>query len=638
MITEAAMTPQYRLENSWTPDPAPFGTLRFTLWNLSDEPLSGFRIAYTSLTRAKRPFATGGAALELRNANYHRLAPPDGTKIAPGASWSFTVSNLNRNPRHRTDGAKSAILTLADGSHHDVAVADLWPEGVALSEPPPQLPEGHAPEPFALLPWPASLDLVPGETPLALYPSPGTDAAPFHRVAALHRRLFPAARAVIALGPVPSGRAVALARDPSVPASGYRLEFAEAVTLVASDDDGTRHGLIALAQMLHGAISDRRFRFPAAGQIEDAPRYGWRGSHLDVSRQFWDADDVSRFLDILAWHRMNIFHWHLTDDEGWRLEIRALPELTSVGATRGPDEPLLPQLFNGAAPVTAFYTQEQIRAVVAKAAELGIEVIPEVDIPGHCTAALAAIEGLSDPQEAPESYHSVQGYPNNALNPAREETYDFLAKVFDEMAGLFPSRYLHIGGDEVADGSWLNSHHARLLMQEKGLTGTFELQSHFMRRVAGMLAERGKVLAGWNEVSRGGGVEPQDTLLFAWEKPEVGIELAREGYDVVMTPGQAYYLDMVQAEDWLEPGTSWAGVVPCSKTYNYEAEGDFPEDLRPRLKGIQACIWCENFTSRDYFNHMVFPRLSAVAEAAWTPKAGKDWLRFAAIAPLHPVF
>lgn len=633
------MTPPYRLETAWSADPLPCGTLRFTLWNLGAEPLAGFRLAYTSLTRAKRPFTTDGAELLLRNANYHLVAPPAGTSVPPGGSWTFAVTNLTREPRNRTDGAKSAILTLADGSHHDVAVSDLWTADRPLNPPPPRLPEGRLTEPFALLPWPAALSLVAGETPLALHPAPGSDPTAFARVASLHRRLFPASRAILSLVPVAKGRAVRLERDGSIAPGGYRLDFTETVvTLAASDEDGTRHGLIALAQMLHGAITDSRFRFPATGRIEDAPRYGWRGSHLDVSRQFWPATDIARFLDILAWHRMNIFHWHLTDDEAWRLEIRAFPTLTTIGATRGPDEVLLPQLKNGAAPVRGFYSQDEVRRLVAHAADLGIEVIPEVDIPGHSTAALAAIEGLADPQEAPESYHSIQGYPNNALNPAREETYSFLAAVFDEMVQLFPSRYLHVGGDEVADGSWLNSDHARRLMAETGLKGTFELQSHFMRRVARMLSERGRTLAGWNEVAHGGGVDPEGTLLFAWERPEVGIELAREGYDVVMTPGQAYYLDMAQSAEWLEPGLTWAGIVPCAHTYAYEAEGDFPDALRPRLKGIQACIWGEYFTSRDYFNHQVFPRLPAIAESAWTPKSGKDWLRFAAIAPLHPVF
>ena len=635
----------YRLENTWSPEPAPFGTLKVTLWNLSEAPLSDFRIAYTSLTRAMKPFTVSGAELELRDANYHRYAPPADLVVAPGESWSFEVTNLNRDPRHITDGAKSAILTLDPAgakTHVEVEVSDLYPEGRALVEPGPLLPEGKLTEPYAILPWPAALELEAGETPLALCPAPGSSRealVAFSQVEALHRRLYPEDRTVLSMVPMPGTRAVAIEKGGDFEEGAYAIEIAEVISVRAADDDGIRHGLIVLAQMLHGAtVEAASFRFPASGSITDAPRYGWRGSHLDVSRQFWDAADVTRFLDILAWHRMNIFHWHLTDDEGWRMEVKAYPQLTEAGATRGPDALLTPQLGNGVEEVHGHYTQDQIREVVAHATALGITVVPEVDIPGHCTAALAVIPELADPQEAPESYHSVQGFANNALNPAREETYDFLAKLFDEMVELFPAKYLHIGGDEVADGSWLNSHYARLLMEKEGLSGTFELQSYFMRRVAKMLAERGRVLAGWNEVAHGGGVDPEGTLLMAWEKPEVGIELAKEGYDVVMTPGQAYYLDMAQAEEWLEPGAAWAGTSTPVHSYTYEAEGEFPEELRPRLKGIQACIWCEHFTSRAYFNRLVFPRLCGVAEAAWTPKARKDLHRYAAIVKLHPAF
>jgi hexosaminidase len=345
---------------------------------------------------------------------------------------------------------------------------------------------------------------------------------------------------------------------------------------------------------------------------------------------------VLRLIDILAWYKMNVFHWHLTDDEAWRFEVRAYPQLTTVGVMRGPDEPMLPQLGNAAEPVGGFYTQADVAAIIAHASELNVEVVPEVDIPGHSTAILAALPELVDGQEAPDSYRSVQGFPNNALNPAIEETYVFLGKVFDEMVELFPSKLIHIGGDEVADNTWMASPLARKLMEKEGLDGTFGLQSHFMKRIQKMLADRGRSMAGWDEVSHGGGVDPDGTLLMAWRAPEVGVELAKEGYDVVMTPGQAYYLDMVQDEAWQEPGASWAGTVPPHHTYHYEAVGDFPEDLKPRLRGVQACIWTEHFLNRDYFNHLVFPRLPAVAEAAWTPRERKDWDRFSALVRLSP--
>ncbi|OQP84786.1 beta-N-acetylhexosaminidase [Rhizobium rhizosphaerae] len=632
----------YRLDASWSAEGGTHGAFTFTFTNLSDAPLSGFKLAYTSLYRVIEPEACDNAVFLRRNANFHQYAPPEGLTLAPGDSWRFTVSGIHRPARHCTDGAKSAYLTHADGTHADVAVSDLLLSG-RVSEPPPVLlPEGKLDLPFALQPWPAQIDAAPGEGfPVVLYPAEGTSLEEIRAVSeitALVRRLMESAHAPFALTADPQGRALHFSTEESLGAEAYRLTFsADAVQLAYGGAAGRQYGLTSLAQLLEGARArPQSFRFPASGTIEDAPRYGWRGCHLDVSRQFFPVADVTRLLDIMAWLKLNIFHWHLTDDEAWRLEIKAYPALTTTGVLRGPDEPLLPQLGNGATPVGGFYAQEDVRAIVAHAAALSIDVVPEIDIPGHNAATLVALPDLVDGQEAPDSYHSVQGYPNNALNPAIEATYGFLEAVIDEMVTLFPSAYIHIGGDEVAHGAWMASPLAKALMEKEGLDGTFALQSYFLKRVKAMLDARGKKLAGWNEVAHGGGVAPENSLLMAWENPAVGIKLAEEGYDVVMTPGQAYYLDMVQAEAFQEPGASWAGTVPPAHTYAYEAEGEFPQALKDRMKGVQACIWTEHFLSRGYFNRLVFPRLPAIAEAAWTPKAQKNWDRFAAIVPLCP--
>ncbi|MDE1995186.1 MAG: beta-N-acetylhexosaminidase, partial [Rhizobiaceae bacterium] len=566
----------YHLENTWSPDGGPNGRLTFTLFNLSDEPLADFRLAYTSLTRVIDPDACDNAVFQRRNANFHEFSPPAGLSLASGESWTFSVYGLNRVAKHCTDGAKSAYVTLADGKHVTASVTDLLLEGRVSAPPPVLLPEGKLDLPFAIQPWPATIELTAGEGfPVVLYPAEGTDGTSIKALRtaqALFQRLFPANHTPFSLIAAPQGKALRFVEQPALAKEAYQLSFAaEVVTLAYSSAAGRQYGLVTLAQLLDGARREPgKFHFPAAGTIADQPRYGWRGCHLDVSRQFHPTEDVCRLIDILAWFKLNIFHWHLTDDEAWRLEIKAYPQLTSTGVLRGPDEPLLPQLGNAAEPVGGFYTQDDVRLIVAHAAALRVEVVPEIDIPGHSTAALAALQELTDGQEAPESYHSVQGFPNNALNPAIELTYDFLGKVFDEMVALFPSEYIHIGGDEVANGSWLASPLARKLMEREGISGTFALQSYFLKRIKAMLTARGRKLSGWNEVAHGGGVDPEGSLLMAWEKPEVGIELAREGYDVVMTPGQAYYLDMVQAEAWQEPGASWAGTVPPAHTYAYE--------------------------------------------------------------------
>ncbi|WP_296080573.1 family 20 glycosylhydrolase [uncultured Agrobacterium sp.] len=632
----------FRLENAWHPiEGDASGGFAFALINLTDKPVSDFKLAYTALTRVMDNPVCENATFLLRNANFHQYAPPSGFVLEPGASWRFSVRGLWRPAKHRTDGAKSAYLTFSDNTHHTIDVADLMLEGRPSEPQKPLLPEGRVTEPFSLLPWPKQANVQAGETPVAMYPAEGSalaDVKAMDIVLGLHRRLFSAAHQPFSLAAIEQGKAVRFQQSDSLAAEAYALTFAEDEILLSfGGDAGRQYGLTALAQLHDGARRKAAlFRFPGSGTIKDEPRYGWRGCHLDVSRQFSPVSDVLRLIDILAWYKMNVFHWHLTDDEAWRFEVRAYPQLTTVGVRRGPDEPMLPQLGNAAEPVGGFYTQADVAAIIAHASGLNVEVVPEVDIPGHSTAILAALPELVDGQEAPDSYRSVQGFPNNALNPGIEETYVFLGKVFDEMVELFPSKLIHIGGDEVADNTWMASPLARKLMEKEGLDGTFGLQSHFMKRIQKMLAERGRSMAGWDEVSHGGGVDPDGTLLMAWRAPEVGVELAKEGYDVVMTPGQAYYLDMVQDEAWQEPGASWAGTVPPHHTYHYEAVGDFPEDLKPRLRGVQACIWTEHFLNRDYFNHLVFPRLPAVAEAAWTPRERKDWDRFSALVRLSP--
>lgn len=629
----------YRLEASWNPVEGSFGRFSFTFFNLSDEPLSGFTLAYTSPARATGEHAAEGAVLKRCVADFHEVSPPEGLTVKPGDSWRFSVEELTNGPEHVTSGIKSAYLTLADGRQVPVSVVDLVHDSAKPGALPEFLPKGQVVEPFSLLPWPLSLAMRPDKVaPGALYPAAGSRPENIEAVAkalALYQRLFPADDVLFSLQPVENGRPIRFKAESSIMPAAYELRFTAQEIILASDDAAGRfYGLITLAQLLHGARHDAEtFQFPVFGNIADQPRYEWRGCHLDVSRQFYPVLDIERLIDTLAWNKLNIFHWHLTDDEAWRLEIKAYPELTEISARRGPGEVPVSQLGNVAETRSGYYTQDDARRIVAHAGALHIDVLPEIDIPGHSAVPLFALPQLIDEQQAPDSCRSVQDYSNNTLNPAIEFTYEFLGKVFDEMVALFPFEYLHIGGDEVPHGCWFASPACKSLMDREKLADTAELQSHFMRRIKTMLAERGRKLAGWNEVSHGGGVDRGGTLLMAWEKPEVGIELAGDGYDIVMAPGQAYHLDLAQAEGEDEPGASRAGFTPPEKTYAYEAEGELPEELRGRIRGIQACI---RGVSRANFNRLVFPRLPAVAEAAWTPCLRKDWQRFAAIVRMWP--
>ena len=631
-----------RLEARWTPEGDENGQMLFSLINLSDAPLAGFRLAYTAVTRNTDRSRISNAVFVMRDANRHEFAPPEGFVLAPGASWDFAVAALTRKPKHITDGVSTAYLILADGTAVDLDSGDLMPDGFAAEAPGELVPQGELTDPVGIMPWPNSVSLSDyGPAPAALMPAMGSSAeavAAMGAVSALAARIFPNDNTPLVLASLTGAREVNFALSAGLAEDGYQLSFApDAVGLAYGGGKGLTYGLITLAQMMRAALREpERFAFPRAGTIADAPRYQWRGCHLDVSRQVYEIDAVTRFVDILAWNKLNVLHWHLSDDEGWRLEIKSRPELTKAGARQGPNEAILPQLGTGAKVRGNFYTQDEVRALVAHAGKLHVDIMPEFDIPGHCEALLAAYPELADPDEPTGNYHSVQGYSNNSLNPAIEAVYELVDDVFAEAVALFPFPYLHIGGDEVAHGSWLASPLAQELMARENLRGTMELQAYFLKRIQQMLTRHGKLLAGWNEVSLGGGIDPEGTLLMAWEKASVGLELAELGYDVVMTPGEAYYLDMAQSEAWREPGLTWAGIAPPQKTYEFEAVAEFPPELADRMKGVQGCIWSENLVSRQRFNHMVFPRLGAIAEAGWTQSENKSWMRFCAQAPLMP--
>ncbi|MEO9528583.1 beta-N-acetylhexosaminidase [Roseibium sp.] len=614
--------------------------LEIALTNTGSEELSSFTLAYTSLARARPGARLENAAAITRVANFHEVTPPDGLSLRPGETWSFAIQGLTNAARHRLDGPKSAYLT-ASGTVRDVLCNDLEAPGILDTGERKSVPPGQVDLPLYIVPWPQTVAVDscrPDARAFLVETASAQDKAAANKINGLARRLFPEAPAPFRFSGTHGLVPLTFQQENTLPADGYQLTFSpDGAALASGGTTGRDYGLTVLAQIAYGAHSDPdTYRFPAQGVIEDQPRFSWRGTHLDVSRHFRGPNDIIRLLDILAWARMNVFQWHLTDDEGWRLEIKAYPELTISGARRGPGCRQVAQLGFASSVYQGAYSQDMVREIVAHAASFNIDVLPEIDVPGHSTALLKTYPHFADQAETPDSYQSVQGYPNNALNPAMEETYTFLETVFAEVADLFPCAYVHIGGDEVDAHSWLASPKARRLMEERGLQDTMELQAYFMGRVRDILKGLGKKLAGWDEVSHGGGIDPEGVLLMAWQKPEVTRDLVDQGYEVICTPGQHYYLDMAQASGWQEPGASWAGVSMPQAAYDYEPSTGLSNAGKGALKGVQACIWCEHLIDNRLFNHMVFPRLYAVAEAGWTEPRHKDWQRFAALSALFP--
>jgi len=429
--------------------------------------------------------------------------------------------------------------------------------------------------------------------------------------------------------------------DGTVPGGdeAYRLEVnEEGARLYAPTEAGLLHAAQTLRQLLPAEIfnaqlvSDVRWVIPGV-VIEDAPRFGWRGGMIDVSRHFFDADFIKRYIDLLALHKLNRFHWHLTDDQGWRIEIKRYPKLTEVGAWRsesiiGHPARDLPHRYDGE-PHGGFYTQDEIREVVAYAARRGITIIPEIEMPGHAQAAIAAYPELGN-LDTPLEVGKIWGIIENVFN-ADESTIEFLQNVLLEVMELFPSRYIHVGGDECVKTQWNNSAKAQARMRELNLPDADALQSYIIRRMDAFLNEHGRVLVGWDEILEGGLAE--NAIVMSWRGETGGIAAAKEGHDVVMAPWDTTYFFLDQLESHKTSMTT--GLLTLEKAYGYEPipPGLTPDEAKHVL-GAQGQLWTEYMPTIQKLEFMAFPRMCALAEVVWS-KNRESYADFVARLKLH---
>ena len=632
----ADIMPTFRLDSDFKPTGGDPGTVTLTLRNLNSESIAGFRLAFTSLFRVKSPEDLRGGRVVEQVSNYLVVAPPDGFVLEPGGAWSIAADKLSHLITHYNYGPKSAYLILGDDSLAPVTVALMTRDGEPgeplLSKPRPALPPASSP--LALVPFPVEANVSgrqDASASLSFAEGPPDARRAFESASALAARLIPDEGRLFGTG----GGIGVTARSEAVEEGAYRIGFtAGRATVTAGDRTGFFHAFITLGQILRGArAAPDEFAFPAEGTIFDAPRFGFRGMHLDVARQIYSVDALRRLVDCMAWLKLNRFHIHLTDDEAWRFDVPGYPQLAELAAWRGHGLAVPPLLGSDSARYGGIYSRAELGDLVRHADNLAVTIVPEVDIPGHCYCVLRALPHLRDPEES-GVYRSIQYFPNDALNPAVPQVYDFLEAAFAEVASIFPSRWIHVGGDEVADDAWLGSPLALALMKERGWTAVNQLQSFFLKRAQEIVRALGRGVGAWEEAAHGGGIDAKDAYLVGWRNSANGLALAEQGYDVVMAPAENYYLDLAQSDEWWEPGMSWAGNVPLSATYEYEPGGDWPEAAKPRLIGVQACLWSENMHDRQLIDHMIFPRMPALAETAWTPSSRKDFRRFRAIESL----
>ena len=439
--------------------------------------------------------------------------------------------------------------------------------------------------------------------------------------------------------------------NPNMHDEGYRLEVEnDAIVLEASRPAGFFYGLQTLKQLLPanvmaGVASEEKVRpeIPCVS-IADEPLYGWRGFMLDEGRHFFGKEEVKRILDMMAAYKMNRFHWHLTEDQGWRIEIKKYPKLTEVAAWRetkklgwGSEYPTDGEHYGG------FYTQEDVKEIVAYAKDRFIEILPEIDMPGHFQAALAAYPELScTPNEKHEVWLS-QGVSADVMNVAAPEAIQFTKDVVDELTALFPFGYIHLGGDECPTNKWERNELCQNRLKEIGSTKFRDLQTDFYKQIQDYIltkpqAQQRKLIF-WNEMLHGNTSQLKDITVMAWIGADgAAKDAAQRGFDNILSPQIPYYINRRQSTDPNEPRSQGHGHETLERVYAYIPANGIDKELLPRYKGVQANFWTEYVFDNETLEYLTFPRLIAVAEAGWTVQARRDYKNFVARLNQHVPF
>ena len=423
---------------------------------------------------------------------------------------------------------------------------------------------------------------------------------------------------------------------------GYRIKITRNKVLVeASGLNGFVYAIQTIKQMLPAAIyaveaaPEEDWTLPCC-RIDDAPRFEYRGMHMDVARHFFDMDMVKKYLDVMEIHKLNTLHWHLTDDQGWRIEIRKYPKLTEVGSIR--KQTLIghrsrSNKYDGIPyGEGCWFSQDQIREIIDYATAKGITIIPEIDLPGHMLAALAAYPELGC-TGGPYEVWGTWGIADDVLCAGKEKTMVFLENVLGEVADLFPSEYIHIGGDECPKVHWETCPHCQAKIKELGLidkgeyTAEHYLQSYVMKRMTDFLKERGKKVIGWDEILEG--EVSEDAIVMSWRGASGGLKAAQMGNDAIMTPNTHFYLDYYQTLDKENEPLAIGGYIPVEKCYSYEpyAEG-MTEEEKSHIIGVQANLWTEYIATDEHLEYMLLPRMAALSEVQWCQSENKSWERF----------
>ena len=406
----------------------------------------------------------------------------------------------------------------------------------------------------------------------------------------------------------------------------------EFISIEYSDYGGKLYSIITLIQL----INFYKTYLPICS-IEDKPSLNWRGMHLDCARQFYTIDEIKRLMDYMCFFKLNRFHWHLTDNEAWRVELQCYPNLTKVGAFRGYNEIIPPFYGTGYNKTGGYYSRSQILELIEYARDKNIEIMPEIDLPAHSWTLLQVMPELRDSSSNIVS-EDVGNYQNNTINPAVEETHRFLKDILEELSEIFSFNIIHVGVDERPKESWEGSPKVIEYMKKNGIGSFDELQDEYMNTIINILKKSNKLTAAWNEAALpphndigsagSAGKIDKSCIIFAWEHPDVGIMSAKKGFKTVLCPGHKTYFDMAHNNSTYERGICWAATIEVKDVFDWQPLRDFENEDLKNVLGIQGQLWSETITNKDFFDEMINPRLATLAEIAWCSKAKRPWAQF----------
>ena len=590
------------------------------LINNTKESIENFMFCFSVLAPAK---AIENCSIFSSAGGYTELICPEGLVLKPGEEWSFKFSyeeNRHKPMNHRWS-PQGCFLKKFNGEILNLRIIDLDLERISSVAPVPSISgDKKNYESLRLVPHPYSWTPSAGVCNLCLpinvmFDKSETINSAFKSALELGSRLnLKLFSGAINKENEEASTTVKLKIHDLSDESSYKITItSDVVEVVAGDESGFYYGLVSLMQ-----LAQTYHQLVPCGSIFDKPRFTWRGQHLDTVRHFYKVDSLLKLLDLMSFFKLNKFHWHGADDEAFRFKLDNHSKIAIATSKRG-DGLMVPPVFGSGPDATGgFYDKADIRKVLNRASANFIEVMPEFDLPGHNMSLINVISSMRDPEDK-SCEVSVQGYSENTLNPAMPDTISIVESMIDDLCSLFPGEYIHLGGDEVAPDAWSKSPVIDDLKRKYHLKNSKDVASWFINKLSKRVELNNKKTASWQEAEDGHHQDDKtDKLLFSWQNLESGMNLAREGYKVVLCPAEHIYFDMAQSRNYADRGANWAAVIPFESAVDWQITPETEPELEANIEGIQGHLWSETILKDHEMESMICPRILGLSESAWS--------------------